>query len=294
MYLNETEVKRFYTIWFQLLHFVNLKKKLAPSFPKSPHKSPVTPDVVFPIRNALWEDDTLRTAFIADNPAKLSQDDLALVESWQHRVAGNFFIFRHLKKHTIFIDGSSPAKAYGVLGITNSIEDMISPYLPVYVQAVLIPFEDRIIYDSLISPYPIHFGSGYKRDLKDTYNAIEERAGIITTLPFKAENDPSKVQASNKKVLVAFQKSLGAAGLSPKMIQEHTTNITAFTNDYLSKKLPPTMLLDFTEGDLEGYQTFRKGKLNWVSFKRFVWFLRDTGRLDWDEAENLLKFFKSP
>jgi hypothetical protein len=31
-----------------------------------------------------------------------------------------------------------------------------------------------------------------------------------------------------------------------------------------------------------------------LSLKRFVSFLRDTGRLDWDEAENLLDILKPP
>ena len=116
----------------------------------------VPPEVAVPVRDALWEDDALREAFIAENPARLSQDDLALVDSWKHRVEDNFFIFRHLKKYTIFIDGSSPANGYGVLGIDRPLEEIIGSYLPIYVKAVLIPFEDRIIYDSLLSSYPIH------------------------------------------------------------------------------------------------------------------------------------------
>ena len=90
----------------------------------------MSPEVAVPVRTALWEDDLLREAFIAENPAGLSQHDLALIESWKHRVSDNFFIFRHLKKHTIFIDGSSPVNGYGVHGITGPLEEVIGPYLP--------------------------------------------------------------------------------------------------------------------------------------------------------------------
>jgi hypothetical protein len=292
MHLSESEVERFYTIWFPLLHFVNQHRNIVPAFPKEWRNAGVSPEVAVPVRDALWEDDTLREAFITENPAGLSHDDLALVESWKYRVEDNFFIFRHLKKYTIFIDGSSPANTYGVQGITGPLEEIIGPYLPIYVKAVLIPIEDRIIYDSLLSSYRIHFGGGYRRSLKEIYRDIQERGGIITKLPLGEDNAQEKVQASNKKVLAAFQKALGASGLSPKMIREHSSNLADFAGEHLHKKAPPGMLLDLTQADIQAYHDLRKGDINLVSFKRFVWFLRDTGRMDWDAAERLLDFLK--
>ena len=292
MHLNESEVARFYSIWFPLLHFVNQHRKVVPTFPKEWRNAGVSPEVAVPVRDALWEDDALREAFITENPARLSQNDLALVESWNYRIEDNFFIFRHLKKYTVFIDGSSPANAYGVQGITGPLEEIIGPYLPIYVKAVLIPFEDRIIYDSLLSSYPIHFGGGYRRSLKETYRDIQERGGIITRLPPDEDNVQEKVHASNKKVLTAFQKALGASGLSPKMIQEHSGNLANFAGEYLQTKTPSGMLLDLTKADIEAYRELRNGDINFVSFKRFIWFLRDTGRVDWDVAERLLEFLK--
>jgi hypothetical protein len=41
-----------------------------------------------------------------------------------------------------------------------------------------------------------------------------------------------------------------------------------------------------------GHRELRNGDINFVSFKRFIWFLRDTGRMDWDVAERLLKYLK--
>ena len=180
----------------------------------------------------------------------------------------------------------------GVQGITAPLEEIIGPYLPIYIKAVLIPFEDRIIYDSLLASYPIHFGGGYKRSLKETYRDIQERGGIITKLPPDEDNAQERAEASNKKVLAAFQKALGASGLSPKMIQEHSGNLADFADEYLLRKTPSGMLLDLTKADVEAYQKLRNGDINFVSFKRFIWFLRDTGRMDWDAAERLLKYAK--
>ncbi len=287
------EVERFYTIWFPLLHYVNQQRNLVPSFPRTWRDANVAPEDAVPLRDTLWEDDGLRKAFIAENPANLSQDDLTLVESWQHRVSGNFFIFRHLKKYTIFISGESPVRGYGVLGLTNPIEEILGSYLPIYVKAVLLPFEGRIIYDSLLTPYSVYFGGGYRSSLKDTYREIQERGGVITSLlPGEGDSDLERVQFGNKKMLTAFQKGLGKAGLSPKMIQEHTSNLAHFADLLLLEQNPPGLLLDITREDLATYLASQRGKINLVSFKRFARFLRDTARVDYEQAEDLLALLK--
>ena len=76
------------------------------------------------------------------------------------------------------------------------------------------------------------------------------------------------------------------------MMQEHSDNIAQFADEVLYKKTTPGMLLDLTRQDIEAYRRLREGDFNPVSFKRFLWFLRDTERMDWDEAERSLDFLK--
>jgi hypothetical protein len=166
VHLTGGEVKRFYTIWFPLLHYVNQQRKLLPAFPDQWGDASVDVQDAVILRDALWADDALREAFIAENPASLSADDLALVESWRYRVAGDFYVFRYLKKHTVFLSGESPMRAYGVLGLLSPIEEIVGPYLPILVNAVLSPFEGRIIYDSLLSPHSVYFGGGWRSSLR--------------------------------------------------------------------------------------------------------------------------------
>ena len=85
----------------------------------------------------LRADDSIRESFIAENPYRFPLADLDIVASWQYRVAGNFFVFRHLKKYAVFLQDSPSARAYGVLGLTSPLEQIVGPYLPVLVQAVL-------------------------------------------------------------------------------------------------------------------------------------------------------------
>ena len=111
--LPPPETERFYRIWVALLHYVNAQRHLVPAFPatweEATEEASVPLDAVQPLRDALWAEDTLRERFIADNPTGLPTADLALVASWQHRVAGPFYIFRYLKKHTLFLSATSPA-----------------------------------------------------------------------------------------------------------------------------------------------------------------------------------------
>lgn len=295
MQLSPEEAEHFYQLWFPLLHFVNEQRHLVPSFPaRWTPRARISPSVALPLRDAVWEDDSLREAFIKANPAKLSPADLNIVKSWDYRIADDFFIFRHLKKYTVFLS-QGPARAYGVLGLMGSLEETVGPNLPTYVNAVLLPFGDRIIYDGLLQGYNVMFGGGIRADLEETYRDILEREGIITSLLPVAKSVSSATQrkdisARNKRVLTAFQKELGQSGLSPKMMEEHTANIAAFAEDYLLAQQPPRGLRDVTAGDLEGY--LNTAKANPVSLKRFIQFLRDTGRMEWRDADALLKQLK--
>ena len=237
----------------------------------------------------------MREAFIAENPAQFSPVDLALVASWKYRVAGDFFVICYLKKYTVFLLGGKPIRAYAVLGLVSPIEDIIGPYLPIYIKAVLLPFEGKIIYDSLLAPYNISFGGGYRRDLSANYRYVQEHEGIITALTPDDQPDFDElskgVQARNKKILLAFQKELGQAGLSPKMMEQHRDTIATFAQNYLLDEDPPRGLLDLTIDDVKTYLDSTK-KANPVSFKRFVQFLRNTERMDYELAESILEEIK--
>ena len=295
MHLPPDQAARFYHIWLPLLHHVNTRRKVVPEFPATSEPGQVSPVQVKPVRDALWADDTLRESFVAENPAGLSPADLALVSSWQHRLAGDFFIFRYLKKYTVFLSSGESSRAYGVLGIVSPLEEILGPYLPIYVQAVLLPWEGEIIYDSLLAPYPVSFGSGIRADLNDTYRNIQEREGVTTTLlPSAADRAQASkdIAARNSKILNAFRKNLARGGLTVKMIEQHAGNIAAFADDMLLAQDPPRGLLDLTLDDVQAYLR-QSRKPNVVSFKRFVQFLGVTGRIDYDEAAKIRDYLKS-
>jgi hypothetical protein len=234
---------------------------------------------------------------VADNPARLPPADPALVASWRHRLEGAFFIERYLKPHTIFLSEGSPARAYGVLGLVSPVEEIIGPRLPVYVQAVLLPFEGRIVYDSLLAPYAISFGPGIRRSLRDAYRDAQEREGVLTALsppapPASPEARRTALRGRAGLVLAAFRKDLLRAGLSPPTAEQHVAAVTAFVDASLLGQTPPRGLLERTRQDLHAYLSTTGRTANRVSFRRFVRFLTATDRLDYDLADDLAAYLR--
>ena len=302
MILLPQETERFYRIWWALLSFVNKQRHLIPDLPSQPIPGSLQSADAVKIRTALWADDTLREDFIAGNPAALPPTDLEIVASWNYRVAGKFFVVKHLKKHTIFLDDREPSHAYGVLGLVSPLEQIVGPYLPILVEAVLLPFENRIIYDSLVVPYNITFGGGIRANLKISLRDAQEHEGIITSLIPHREIVPDEAQTDartrNAKIIGEFRKALYKSGLSPKMVEQHVSNIQSFSNDYLLMQDPPHLLLEIQTKDVDAHLSHlipQETKTALTSFKRFARFLWDSARSNPDtlnRLETFLRFYR--
>jgi hypothetical protein len=288
MMLTLRGVQRFYAIWFPLLHFVSGRTGLVPHFPSTYGEGSISPNDAATLRDKLWADDSLREAFIAENPIGLSADDLALVKDWGGRVSGSFYVFRQLKKHAIFIPERGEPLAYGVLGLASPIEDVIPLPPPCLVQATLLPFEGKIIYDSLLVGYNISFGSGIRSSMNETYKAAQERGLLLTSLT-SGEGGAEGVRARNAKLLAAFVQHITRKNVSQKTLQAHRDAIERFAEDELLLQKRPRGLIEANAEDLASYLGGMGDDVNLTSFKHFVRFLRDTGRASWEDTEAMLK-----
>ena len=298
MQLRPEEVERFYAIWKPLLLFVNRRLRLVRAMLRPDFAGPWDIRKVKKTRDALWADDSLREAFIAENPAGLPPEDLAVVDGWKHRKAGNFFVFKHLKRYSILVGEDSAV--YGVLGLASTLAEVV-PFTPCYVEAVLLPFDGRVIYDSLLAPYNVHFGGGYRRDLEHTYQDANERGAVVTSLspagPAGPEAEREAAGSTDARVLDAFRKHLLRSGLSPKVAERGAAGVAAFAEEYLLQGPHPRSLRDFGPADVRGFVTHveaagERRKETLLGLKRFLRFLRDTGRMDYHAAEKALGVLK--
>jgi hypothetical protein len=167
--------------------------------------------------------------------------------------------------------------------------------LPVAVQAVLLPFDGKIIYDGLLNTYSVTFGSGIRRSLDIASRNAQEREGIITSLlPLTSpKEERSAIRSRNTKLLAAFRTALYKSGLSTKMVERHLSTIEPFANDYLLQPDPPCGLLEMSSEDLEDYLAGAESgdtetqKAVVTGFKRLTRFLADSERIAWDTAADL-------
>ena len=181
--LPTSEVERFYKLHSALLLYANQQLGLAPHVTTVSQLMSMPEEKRYELRVALYENMHLIDAFVQDNPQRFAADELAIVESWKHLVQGQFYVFRHLKRYTAFLDADSPPKAYGVLALHDDFEDLF-PHVPILIETVLLPFKHQIIYDGQCQYYNIFFGRGIRQGLNDSYQLAKAQYGIITTLPF--------------------------------------------------------------------------------------------------------------
>jgi hypothetical protein len=150
------------------------------------------------VRNSLYEHPELIDAFIAENPAQLSPEELSIIQSWKNFVKSDFYIERFLKTGAICI--GSGDRVYLVQGLSNSIQEVLGELpLPIMVKTVLLSFKGRIVYDGLFQPYNVFFGRGIKGDLKETYLAAKQNRRIIESLE---PNQPTQQARPKRQQLV--------------------------------------------------------------------------------------------
>ncbi len=188
MRLDLHDLRLFYKLHKALMLFVNQRLGVVENPLASPDQVGKLPlEDRMKLRDALLANMDLIDAFASENPFNLPDEELGIVRSWKHLVAGDFYIYRCLTRYTIFLTTGEPAVAYGVLPLMDSFDDLIGPRLPYFCKTMLLPFKGRIVYDGLLAGYNITLGSGIRRRLKNSYDNAKERQGIITSLPPPAE-----------------------------------------------------------------------------------------------------------
>lgn len=181
--LTEFEKRAFYFLNWTLLFYVSRQLEILP-LPESPDAIQFGPDAQWmKLRDALYDNPALFGRYADDNPEGLPDELLDEVRSWRHFLRSDFIYYKSIAKHAVFLDGKPPHLAYGVLAPNKPIEQVLDRQPPVPVQAVLLPFRGRIVYDGRLSSWPIELGPGLRAALADDYRKAVAQRGVITSLP---------------------------------------------------------------------------------------------------------------
>ena len=183
MMLQPEDRREFFKIWLGLLAFVNNKHKVVKSFghPKTPVG--IKPETTFKIKDKLWQNINIIDEYI-DSAKDLPEDHIQILTNWKKSIPGHFFIMRHLKNYSVFLEErDNESFLYGVLGISNPISDPYpSETLPMMVQTTLMPFKDVIIYDTIFLYHNVSIGPNMSKNLNFQYSEIKKNRGIVTEL----------------------------------------------------------------------------------------------------------------
>ncbi|HZK27918.1 MAG TPA: SEC-C metal-binding domain-containing protein [Thermoclostridium sp.] len=180
--LNSDECRLFYETWYGLMGFVNermgvTKVKIKPEYPND-----VSDVMVHEVREVLWENPKLIDEYI--NGTELPQEKIDILKLWRtNHKKGMLFILDYQPEYAVAIamNEQGEDRLYGIKGISNSLSNVLRRDLPIQIETVLLPFKDKIIYDSFIGSMPIKFREGAKAAFSEMYDKAMKN-GIITSL----------------------------------------------------------------------------------------------------------------
>ncbi|MDR1620510.1 MAG: SEC-C domain-containing protein [Clostridiales bacterium] len=180
--LSRSECVLFYETWYGLMDFINDKFKIINAKIEPIWPNPVSDEQIYEIRKKLWKKPKLIDEYLATTT--LPPEKVTLLKSWRkHHKEGNFFLVAYTPDHAVVLvpGKNGDDRLYGVKGISRSLSNAMQRQIPLYFETVLLPFNDKIIYDSFMSATPISFGDGMLKQIQEWHSDTQVH-GIITKM----------------------------------------------------------------------------------------------------------------
>ncbi len=167
--LGDDVAKGFYNLYFSLLEYVNNKFRVNTSVKKIYKQEQLDPNQLMPIIEYLFKDkEKIIDAYLKDNPHNFDSEDLEKVSKFKQGIRGMFTIAKYEEDYTALL---SSDRVYMIKGLNSNIDEVI-PYhdIPCIVTTSLFPYDGVIVYDGLLSTYPISMGTSFAKMVEKEYN----------------------------------------------------------------------------------------------------------------------------
>ena len=166
--LGEKESKLFYKLYFALLEFTNQKYKINPNY-KIYKQHGINPQEITDIIDMFWKNkDLIILEFCIVNPYKFTKEEIKLLDGFKKGIHDSFVLVQYERDYTLLMKNG---KIYMVKGLNDNIDNIITyDKLPCFVETSLIEFNGNIVYDGIISSYPISFGINFVKTVEKEYN----------------------------------------------------------------------------------------------------------------------------
>jgi hypothetical protein len=220
MQLSRPEIELFYNLWYSLVWEYNKKHQIIPRFerPVCGTEVAVSIEEFMEIRNAMWDNPEWIDELLVEHDNKFNEQEREIIEGWRrHFIKKKFLVIKQLKKYSVLMTfESDPTLLYGVYGISEPLTDAMPYPVPFLVDLVLLPFKDKIIYDSLASVSPIRFGPGIRSSAKGWYDEAKAKFGIIEVLNGEIPGPKTPIEKPKKKAVKAIPAASDIITILPK------------------------------------------------------------------------------
>lgn len=175
MVLDDEQNGLFFDVMDSLLYYVNERFRVVENFTLD-YASPLDDVKSSLVAHALWENVAIIDDFVRENPYRLPKRCLDIAQSWKCALPGVYTLVRYQSGRALLMND---AGVFSVCGVTYELEQEIGP-APAYVEMVLIPFEDLIIYDGFLQAYDTDRSVTEQQRIQDEF---ENRCaqGIVST-----------------------------------------------------------------------------------------------------------------
>jgi len=249
--LSEDEVKLFYKLMHALLYYANKKFNTIKNISTKEDFFKRDIQETVPLRDKIYKNPQVFDDFAKDNPENFNKGELDIILSWKKFKQGEFFLVKHAKEYSVFYN-EKEKKAYGVLGISDSFEDMFGSHDPILMGIVLLPFKERITYEGIFMPYNIHFGGGIRKSMNLEVGEAIQKYGIISSLN-SAPEEKSNSDEEMMRFYMATENSIDRYWKEINKLKAKSNELEAVYHQELARHSARAIKKNLKTAGIKGY-----------------------------------------
>lgn len=182
--ITEQDATLFHRLYQSFLVYAAQQTGMAPAV-RTPEDLPaLAKEKIMKIRDECHRSQDLLERFCQSNPFGFTPEEVESVRLWKHHLKGTFFVVRLTKEGALFLDEGKDGKAYLVQPLLSAFEELLPFRPPVRVDAVLLPFKGRVVYDGLLRTHQIYFGGVMSRSIRASCDDAIVKYGMVRSLPY--------------------------------------------------------------------------------------------------------------